>query len=255
MSQPRPKARPSAFHLTCVSLSLTTCLLSATATAQPLLRVSQPTWAELTPVERNAIQKTHVVELVALNAFGLIMDNQSIDESRPGTSGGARLGETVAQASYIDHAFKDGNRYSAKNQLAIGLLGALVGASMDQAPQAQFHHRYAVKLGTGNVEYFDEVKGDGFRHSPGVCIAIPALTLTDQQLCSQTAASLRALYLPTTAAATGPVPTPDAKPASVRTDTPTTSPSDLVNCKSGTLAPVRTTAKKCALINGIAQPQ
>lgn len=159
------------------------------------IKVSQSAWVALTPFEREYIQRSHIVDLAELDSFGVIIDNQGVNESTPGTTGGANLGGAIGNAAYIDNAIKGGN-YSAKNQLAAGILGAILGSSLDSRPNAQYHFRYAVKLGNGNIQYFDEVKGDAFRHPAGVCVSVPNIALIDQQLCSQTAIILRATYLP-----------------------------------------------------------
>lgn len=229
-------------------------LLSTAVCAQPLIKVSQSAWVTLSPTERGVIQEKYIVELAEPDAFGIIIDNQGVNESTNGTSGGANLGGAVANAAYIDNAIKGGN-YSAKNQLAVGILGAMLGSTLDSKAIAQYHYRYAVKLGSGEVKYFDEIKGDPFRHPVGICVSVPNIALIEQQLCKQTALSLRTSYLnlPITQ---GVEPAP-AKAIVANSATPTqVSPSSegltsvQVNCKLGTLAPVRTSLEKCELIKG-----
>lgn len=223
-------------------------------TAQQLIKVSQPVWVMLSITEREEIQKKYIVELAEQEAFGVIIDNQGVNESTNGTSSGANFGGAFANAAYIDNALKGGS-YSAKNQLAIGILGALLGSTLDAKPNAQYHHRYAVKLGNGEIKYFDEVKGDPFRHPVGVCVSVPNIALIEQQLCMQTAQYLRVTYLnflimPVVDLA--PVRMENAhsanqgKGTSPKSDTQ----SSQVNCKLGNLAPVRTSAEKCELIKG-----
>ena len=233
-------------------------LLGTSAFAQQLTKVSQSAWLVLTQAERAAIQGKYIVELAEQDSFGIIIDNQGVNESTAGTTAGANLGGAVANAAYIDNAIKSGN-YSAKNQLAVGILGAVLGSALDSQPTTQFHFRYAVKLGNGNIQYFDEVKTDAFRHPVGVCVSVPRIALIDQQLCSQTAASLRLAYLgiPLQPTENAPAITainskaletlPNATGVSVLSPT-------LVNCKLGTLAPVKTSAEKCELIKGSQVP-
>jgi outer membrane lipoprotein SlyB len=228
-------------------------LLSTEVSAQQLIKVSQSAWLELTPTERELIQKEHIVSLTEQDAFGTIIDNQGVNESTSGTNGGAVLGGAVANAAYIDHAIKGGN-YSAKSQLGIGILGAMLGSTLDSRSNAQYHFRYAVRLGSGNIAYFDEIKNDPFRHPVGVCISVPNIVLVDQQLCTQTAAILRTTYLgmpaaPVVVAPTGELITLD-KAAKQRIAPDVGASSPRVNCKLGTLAPVRTSAEKCELLKG-----
>lgn len=231
-------------------------LAGVNAYAQQTVRIAQGAWAQLSPTERAAIQKQYIVDLAAPDSYGVIIDNQGADESTPGTTGGAQLGSVVAQASYLDKAIKSGN-YSAKNQLALGLLGALLGSSLDSAPTARYHFRYAVKLGNGEIKYFDEIKSEPFRHPAGVCVVVPNVAITEQALCGQTANTLRATYLasqvsdPATNAL--PVPTYEAAKAeqSAPAPAPATRPESQIMCKLPNLAPVLTNAEKCLLIGGV----
>lgn len=229
-------------------------IFSAGVSAQQLIKVSQSAWLELTPAERDAIQNSHIVDLAEQDAFGIIIDNQGVNESTSGTSAGANLGGAVANAAYIDNAIKGGN-YSAKSQLAAGVVGAMLGSTLDSRPNAQYHFRYAVKLGSGNIGYFDEIKRDAFRHPVGVCVSVPNIVLVDQQLCTQTAAFLRSKYLnlPTSQVAVVPSATAPVAFEKATTQGTTAEIGSLpvqVNCKLGTLAPVRTSAEKCELIKG-----
>jgi outer membrane lipoprotein SlyB len=235
-------------------LAMVPLLLSTNVSAQQLIKVSQSAWLALTPTERALIQQKHIVDLAEQDAFGIIIDNQGVNESTPGTNVGANLGGAVGNAAYIDNAIRGGN-YSAMNQLGVGILGAVLGSTLDSKPNAQYHYRYAVKLGSGNIKYFDETKSDPFRHPVGVCVSVPYIALVEQQLCMQTAAFLRTTYLqvPTTQAI-DVVPPANLisveKPVTQGGVPDAASAPTQVNCKLGTLAPVRTSAEKCALING-----
>lgn len=156
--------------------------------------ITEPVWAALLPDEQAALKAKFDVSVLAADRYGTVMDTQGQDQSTAGTNGGAALGGAVANAGYVDHAIRGGN-YSAVNQLAIGLLGAAVASSMDARPNAQFQFRYTIQQGDGEVKYFDELKSTPFRHSVGVCVSLPELTLISQQVCKQTEAIVRARYL------------------------------------------------------------
>jgi hypothetical protein len=228
-------------------------LFSISATAQQLIKVSQSAWLELTSTERELIQKKHIVELLEQDAFGVILDNQGVNESTNGTTIGANLGGSIANAAYIDNAIKGGN-YSAKNQLAVGIIGAIVGSTLDRRPNAQYRYRYAVKLNSGNIKYVDEVTSDPFRHPIGICVSVPSIALIDQQLCTQTVVILRSMFLDAPPIKISVLQVPEPLTSStnttlpIATDMSTLQP--LINCKLGTLAPVRTSAEKCELIKG-----
>ena len=221
--------------------------------AQQLVKISQPAWLALLPSERESIQKKHIVDLVEHDAFGVIIDNQGVNESTGGTNGGANLGGAIANAAYVDSAIRGGN-YSAKTQLAAGILGAILGSTLDRKPNAQYHHRYAIRLGSGNIRYIDETKGDPFRHPSGICVSVPNIALIDQQICGQTVATLRATYLlpPSAQVVVVPAvaPTVPDRESEAKVAPDLGSSLIQVNCKLGTLAPVRTSAEKCELIKG-----
>jgi hypothetical protein len=191
--------------------------------------------------------------LLEQDAFGVILDNQGVNESTNGTTIGANLGGSIANAAYIDNAIKVGN-YSAKNQLAVGIIGAIVGSTLDRRPNTQYHYRYAVKLNSGNIKYVDEVTNDPFRHPVGICISVPNIALINQQLCTQSAAILRSMYLesPQTKAPVtlAPVSVTQSENVSANFTSDTGTLPSLINCKLGTLAPVRTSVEKCELIKG-----
>ena len=230
-------------------LAVPLAFLTTLALALQPIKVSQSAWAALAPNERALIQKKYIVDLAEPDSFGIIIDNQGVNESTSGTTGGANLGGAVANAAYIDNAIKTGN-YSAKDQLAIGIVGALLGSTLDSKSVARYHYRYAVKLGNGDIKYFDETKGDPFRHPAGVCISVPNIALIEQQLCGQTAAALREKYLDVPAALISGV-APHAAKAGEEVLAPSRgSLSSQVNCKLENLAPVRTSAEKCELIKG-----
>lgn len=167
--------------------------------AKRIAMLTEAVWDALPIEDRKQIEASHDVRLVPPHGYGLIVDVQGVDQSTPGTNAGAAIGGAVASAAYIDNSLRGGN-YSAGGHLAIGLLGAALGSSMDRAPTSQFQFRYTVKQGDGEVQYFDEVKSTAFRHSVGVCVLVPSLTLVSQQVCQQTVETARARFLKATSA-------------------------------------------------------
>ena len=151
-------------------------------------------WLGLADDEREKLDQAYQTKIIEDDQFGVITDVQGADQSTLGTNSGAMLGGAVANAAYIDNALRGGN-YSATNQLAVGILGAVIGSNMDSRPSSQFQFRYTVKLGDGDIKYFDEVKSTSFRHSVGVCILLPSLNLVSQHVCNQTPDSVRKRYL------------------------------------------------------------
>ena len=166
----------------------------AASPAKRIAMITRPVWDALSEHERGQIESTHDLHIVEPDHYGVIIDVQGVDQSMPGSNVGASMGGAVASAAYFDHALRGGN-YSAVNQLAIGVLGAALGSGLDSKPTSQFQFRYTIKLGDGEIKYFDEVKSTSFRHSVGVCVTLPSLTLVSQQVCQQTAETVRKRYL------------------------------------------------------------
>lgn len=112
---------------------------------------------------------------------------------------------------------------------------------------AQFHFRYALRTADDEIISRDSVQSDPFRHAAGMCLDIGSLTPVPRSLCTQTTAELRKTYFAGAALAAPamPVNTPEpAAPASAAI------PGSRVECKMGNIAPVYTTAEKCAAIGG-----
>jgi hypothetical protein len=224
------------------------------ARSQEMLKVSRPAWDGLATNERALIQQRHIVEVREAGTYGVIVDNQGVNESTPGTSGGAALGGSFAEAAYIDRAIRNGN-YSAKNQLAVGILGAVLGSSLDRPAIQQFHFRYAIKLASGEIIFRDSVQSEPFRIPAGLCVDVAAIAPLSQELCSQTTASLRARIL----SEVGGAPTQEVAPLPMGTTPVGASPetsevnrnaAGKVDCKVTNLAPFSTTIDKCQAIGG-----
>ncbi len=237
-------------------MRLVACLLfliSAAAHGQTTLKVSALAWSGLSAGEKAILQSQHYIETVGPEAFGTIIDNQAVDRSTPGTNSGAALGGLVGGAAYIDRSFKGNNNYSALTHLGVALLGGMIGSALDRPAQALYQFRYAVRLGSGAIVYQDAFSGDAFRHPVGICVSMPTVSvLAEQHLCTHTTESLRGAYLLTA------IPPPQAQPpppravlaeASLAEAPP--SPDSLVTCRLKNLAPTRTTADKCTLVNGV----
>jgi len=219
------------------------------AFGQDTIKLLRPVWQSLGGAERASIQQRYVVDVRDPAAYGLVMDNQGVDISTAGTTGGAALGGALANAAYIDRALSPSNIYSAKTQLAAGILGAIIGSSLDKPAIQQYHFRYALKLQGGEITYRESVQGDPFRHPMGMCLELATLSPAPQTLCTQTTADVRKAYLV--------LPSTEAIPGTQQDTVPnsqevTVAPavSGRVDCKLGNLAPVSTTLEKCNSIGG-----
>lgn len=257
----RSKVKP--FGGLCFWTALAACAFPVLAIAQSTLKVSAAAWNGLGADERAHLQSRFVVEALDSASFGVIIDNQGVDRSTPGSTAGANIGGALAGASYIDRSFGR-NNYSARGHLGAVILGGLLGSTLDSNAQAHYQFRYAVRLHNGNVVYQDAHSAEPFRHPVGVCVLMPAVTLLpEQHLCAQTTDSLRAAHALARPAFVAPAPAPMPAPAlapaataaapaasadgAVATIAP---PPSSVTCRINNLPPVRTSLEKCQLVQG-----
>ncbi|MFZ6653904.1 hypothetical protein [Undibacterium sp. TJN19] len=211
--------------------------------SQASVKIARHVWSALSLQEQQLIQNKGQIQIIESDSYGLIIDNQGVNESTQSTNGGAALGAAVGSAVYVDKAIGNGN-YSAKSQLAAILVGGILGSALDSQGVTRYHFRYAVKLGSGELKYFDQMQSDPFRHANGACVSVSNFSLIEQQLCSQSVEMVRSVYL-TAKSTTGGVATGisgDVAGQQVK--------QERISCKLGTQAPVFTTREKCLSING-----
>jgi hypothetical protein len=222
-------------------LAVILALTTSSTYASSNLVLPEDLWHSLSQEEKSQVQKTYFVEAIPNNSFGILIDNQGIDRSTPASNTGTALGSAVAQTAYIDRAINHGN-YSAKTQLGVALLGALVGSSFDQPGQQKYEYRYAVKMADGAIAYHHVTSSNSFRHPAGTCVMLPSIELApNQSLCTVTEEVLRSKYLK------------QAAIANYDTEKPTEGVLDTkgqITCKIGALAPIITTPAKCDQIKG-----
>lgn len=225
------------------------------AHSQTQISVLENAWVDLSLEERTAIQRDHLVSPLQSSLVGVVIDNQGIDNSTPGSNGGSALGGAVASATYIDNAFRPDHNYSAKGHLAAIILGNVLGSALNRAPNSEYHFRYAIKNASGDISYHDSISQSPFRHPVGVCVLLPQVALPpNQDLCFQTADSLRTKYLKQRVRA-APMQIQQALPEpKFAENSPATISPQLVDkrvlCKVAELPPVQTSENKCELING-----
>ena len=194
-ASPAPELPRHVVQVSDPGFASTTPLVSAASLSERRsVLVTRSVWDVLSDEEQKTLNDQYQIKLLEDDQFGQVMDVQGVDQSSPGTNAGAVLGGSVASAAYLDRGLR-GHNYSASGALAIGLLGAVVGSSMDQQAVARFQFRYTVRLGDGEVKYFDEIKTTQFRHSPGVCVTVPEMNLISQQVCNQSPDAVRKRYL------------------------------------------------------------
>ena len=104
----------------------------------------------------------------AATVRGTIMSTQLIDRSRQGTSTGAGIGSAIGQSIYIDST--SWRNYRATSQLAAGVLGAIIGSSIDRRPTTSFQKVYFIRTKDGEVRRIEEQTSDPVLLPVGACL-------------------------------------------------------------------------------------
>lgn len=169
-----------------------------------LLRTNDVIWRSLSEAEKRQLQSNYIVDVVSSRQVGIIIDAQAVDESTPGTNGGAAIGQAYGSAMYIDNAFKGPKAdHPATGHVGAALLGALIGSAMDAPAIRQFRFRYTVRSPDGSIAQFDRVEAQPFRQPAGVCVNLPSLATTTASVCDADVGAFRTLKL-TAAPVTAP---------------------------------------------------
>lgn len=173
--------------------SFTALLLFHSMTYASAIDIPETLWNSLNDSEKEKLAKHHEVSLIASDAYGLLVDVQSLNKSTTGSNVGSNLGAAYGQANYIDKAFSGNDiDYSASKQITAGLAGAIVGSMLlDTAPISKYSNRYAIKTVTNEIRYIEEsTSSPQFTHSVGTCVLLNPIRPASQDLCTLTKAEL-----------------------------------------------------------------
>lgn len=107
-------------------------------------------------------------ELTDIIVYGRISGVQIEDRSHINSGNGANLGAITGQAIYLDNT--NWKNYSALNQLGVGLLGAMVGSSLDQPTRIQYQRTYWISLTNGETISLSSIVSDQSHIPNGVCV-------------------------------------------------------------------------------------
>ena len=161
------------------------------------LHVPSHVWEAMRLEQRQELQRQYIADPIAASSYGTIIDAQSLNESTPGSNAGSQLGSAVAQAAYIDNAFKGNTwHYSATAQLGAGLLGAMAGSLANAPATVQYRTRYTIRTGAGKIEYVDETKAEPFRQTIGICVALAPIRPIVQDFCTISVGAFIVKYAP-----------------------------------------------------------
>lgn len=150
-----------------------------------LLLVNEAIFVELVLDDREKVRVAQPsMQVVPMHAVGRLVSHQIVDHSKPGTTSGAQLGSAVAQAAYIDQSRR--SNYSAVGQIAVGLVGAIVGSSLDRSAQTRFLINYGIQFMDGSVKAILIGSADGIAAPTGQCVFVGNATEAAPYLCSDT---------------------------------------------------------------------
>jgi hypothetical protein len=99
---------------------------------------------------------------------GIVISAQMIDKSGPGTSTGSQLGSAIGQAAYIDNA--SWSNYRGTNQIAAGIIGAIIGSSADTKATVAYQKVYFIRTSSGELRRIDEQTSDPILLPTGACL-------------------------------------------------------------------------------------
>lgn len=203
------------------------------------LIVDDSVFGQLTEGDRIKFKAMYpTMQVIPHDSVGIIRTHQVIDKSTLGSSAGAQLGSAVAQAAYIDRSF--GNRnYSALGQLSAGMLGALIGSTLNTSPQSRYLINYGVELRDGTMKGVLKLSSDGIAAPAGQCVFSGDIEEAPRYLCNDSIAAF-------IARAKRQAPAINVIEAG--------KPRDLVNCKIDGIGALRLSEADCRKSNGAVAP-
>lgn len=155
----------------------------STAEALP---VNQKVWDQFSPTEKmDLLIRFPNLELIPIEAIGIIHSVQLVNRSSPGTDAGRTLGSALGQSLYIDRTLRGaGNRYSSTSQLGAAVAGATLGSTLDSSPSVRFIINYGVRTLDGQIREQQVVTSEQITRPVGQCVKLPEVRPAPAQLCS-----------------------------------------------------------------------
>lgn len=159
-------------------------LAAARRSGVDILTVDDGIFGQLTEEDQKRFKLMYpTMQVIPFDSVGIIRTHQVINKSTTGSSAGSQLGSAIAQAAYIDRSFNSYN-YSALGQLSAGLLGGILGASLNTAPEARFLINYSVEFRDGSIRGVLKPSSDGIAAPTGQCVFTSDIQEAPMYLCS-----------------------------------------------------------------------
>ena len=224
-------------------------ILSSSANAESLLHIQKTIWDGLTVDEQKIISNSYLVSVVEDKRYGKIISSHIENNSYVNNNSMSNLGNLVGQASYIDDNW---DNYSAKEQVLAGVLGAIVGSTLDKKTDIKMTVTYTVEFPDGSVKDIRNIQINSHKYGVGVCLDTRNMRPTNSVHCSndhvnEILGKLDAGEVVGLKKASEN----DKRSSAVQDSKQGGSNTTMVNCKLGNGAPFTTTEYKCMKVKGV----
>lgn len=214
-------------------------LLAARSSGLDILIVDDVTFGQLLEEDQKRFKVLYpTMQVIPFDSVGVIRTFQIINRSTAGSNAGSQLGSAVAQAAYIDRSF-DRYNYSALRQLSAGLLGGILGSSLNTAPEFRFIINYSVEFRDGSIRGLLKSSSDGIAAPTGQCVFSSDIQEAPRYLCGDSLAAFIAR-----AKRIGLAGNHDAAGKII----------DKVNCKLDVIGIIKLDREACEKSNGVIAP-
>lgn len=150
------------------------------------LIVTDTIFQQLTPDDQANLKLLYnAMQVIPQQVVGKIVSFQVINRSNAGSSAGSQLGAALGQAAYIDRSIPSRN-YSAVGQIGAGLVGAIIGSSLNKNPEQRYLINYGIELKDGAVKGVTSGSPDGIASPVGQCVFISDVQEAPTYLCADT---------------------------------------------------------------------
>lgn len=228
-----------------IYLTIPILLLSSLLSAEPLIHIQSSVWDSLTPEEKRQISNDYTVSKVDDQRFGKVISSHIQNNSYINNNSMSNLGSVLSQASYIDDNWDD---YSAKDQLAFGILGALAGSALDKKTEINMLVTYTLEFPDGSVEDFKRNQKTSHIYGSGVCIDTRDFSSANSNYCNIDKIK-EILYKDRNQIVENLVPEEENSKI-IREGSAIQSQENIVRCKLGNGAPFTTVKTTCIKVKG-----
>nr|WP_245589312.1 hypothetical protein [Azovibrio restrictus] len=162
---------------------------------RPLIVVLQEFYEQLSPAERQLLDKRHRIIMITSSEVGVVTDRQLQDISTLGRTTSSQLGEAVGSAAYVDKAFSGSPsnwNYSVSGHIGAQFAGAVIGSILGkQIAEESYRIQYTIRYLDGHIGHVEQVSSFPIGHSIGVCLRTTDLTILNDSMCNGSVETFR----------------------------------------------------------------